>query len=82
MVKAVKKRFEVETGAEGTYIIYDNQGPDENYYHVGNDERDVKALCELLNELSEENKRLDHKANFWHKKYRVVKTTIMRDDDL
>ena len=42
---------------------------------------DLYEICGLLNELSEENKRLSHKANFWHKKYRVVKTTIMRDDD-
>jgi len=42
----------------------------------------VDEVVDLLNELYEENKKLEHKANFWHKKYRVVKTTIIRDDDL
>lgn len=35
--------------SEGQNTIYDNEGLDD-YYHLGNDTRDVKALCDLLNE--------------------------------
>ena len=47
-----EKRFEVGD-SENQYIIFDNEGPDD-YYHLGNDERDVKALCKLMNELQED----------------------------
>ena len=43
-----EKRFIVEE-SENQLIIYDNDGIDD-YYHLGNDERDVKAICCLLNE--------------------------------
>ena len=55
----MSERFTVETGAEGTYIIYDNQGPDENYFHLGNDERDIRALCELINSMDDNVKALE-----------------------
>ena len=51
-----EKRFEVGT-SENQDTIFDNEGPDD-YYHLGNDTRDVKALCKLLNELHEENQQL------------------------
>ncbi|MBP5423006.1 MAG: hypothetical protein J6Y78_11250 [Paludibacteraceae bacterium] len=43
-----EKRFIVEE-SENQLIIYDNDGIDD-YYHLGNDESDVKAICGLLNE--------------------------------
>ena len=48
-----EKRFELGK-SENQDTIFDNEGPDD-YYHLGNDTRDVKALCKLLNELHEEN---------------------------
>ena len=51
-----EKRFEVET-SENQDTIFDNECPDD-YYHLGNDTRDVQALCKLLNELHEENQQL------------------------
>lgn len=45
------KRFIMEE-SEGQDTIYDNEGLDD-YYHLGNDTRDVKALCNLLNEQEE-----------------------------
>lgn len=47
-------RFEVDIGDKGL-MIYDNDGIDD-YYYLGNDTKDVKALCTLLNELHEKNK--------------------------
>lgn len=41
------KRFYVSE-SENQLIIYDNEGLDD-YYHLGNDERDVKGICKLLN---------------------------------
>ena len=52
-----EKRFNVEESTENRLIIYDNQGIDD-YYHLGNDERDVKALCEMLNEFHDDNLQL------------------------
>ena len=51
-----EKRFTLEK-SENQDTIYDNEGIDD-YYHLGNDTRDVKALCKLLNELHEENQQL------------------------
>ena len=51
-----EKRFEVGT-SEKQDTIFDNEGSDD-YYHLGNDTRDVKALCKLLNGLHEENQQL------------------------
>ena len=48
-----EKRFELGK-SENQDTIFDNEGPDD-YYHLGNDTKDVKALCKLLNELHEEN---------------------------
>ena len=50
------KRFEVEDNVN-QFIIYDNEGVDD-YYHLGNDERDVKALCEMLNEFHDDTLQL------------------------
>lgn len=57
------KRFYVSE-SENQLTIYDNDGLDD-YYHLGNDERDVKGICKLLNEqqatidyLKEENEQL------------------------
>ena len=43
-----EKRFTIEE-SENQLIIFDNEGLDD-YYHLGNDERDVKGICKLLNE--------------------------------
>lgn len=50
------KRFTMEK-SEGQDTIYDWEGLDD-YYHLGNDTRDVKDLCDLLNEQDAEIKRL------------------------
>ena len=50
------KRFTMEE-SEGQDTIYDNEGIDD-YYHLGNDTRDVKAVCDLLNEQDGEIKKL------------------------
>lgn len=47
------KRFELGK-SENQDTIFDNESSDD-YYHLGNDTEDVKALCKLLNELHEEN---------------------------
>lgn len=47
------ERFTVEE-SENQLTIYDYNGLDD-YYHLGNDTRDVKSLCRLINELHEEN---------------------------
>ena len=50
------KRFHIETGQHTNgemQLIYDNEGLDD-YYFI-NDEIDFKDLCNLLNELHEEN---------------------------
>ena len=46
--------------SENQDTIFDNEGPDD-YYHLGNDTEDVKALCKLLNELHEENQQLQNR---------------------
>lgn len=48
MSKKRYKRFYVSE-SENQLTIYDNDGLDD-YYHLGNDERDVKGICKLLNE--------------------------------
>ena len=50
------KRFYVSE-SENQLTIYDNEGLDD-YYHLGNDERDVKGICNLLNEQQAEIERL------------------------
>lgn len=50
------KRFYVSE-SENQLTIYDNEGLDD-YYHLGNDERDVKGICDLLNQLHQENEHL------------------------
>ena len=42
------KRFYVSE-SENQLTIYDNEGLDD-YYHLGNDERDVKGICDFMNE--------------------------------
>lgn len=51
-----KKRFYIEE-SENQDTIFDDTA-DDDYYHLGNDTRDVKALCKLLNQLDDENKQL------------------------
>ena len=65
------KRFYVSE-SENQLTIYDNEGLDD-YYHLGNDERDVKGICDLLNyqdRLIEE--QHDEIIN-WTKKYVGIK---------
>lgn len=50
------KRFIVGR-SENQDTIFDEEGVDD-YYHLGNDTRDVIDLCKLLNELHEENLKL------------------------
>ncbi|MBQ6345154.1 MAG: hypothetical protein IJI96_03465 [Methanobrevibacter sp.] len=52
-----EKRFTIEE-SENQLIIFDNGVSDETYFHLGNDERDVRYVCDLLNELAEENENL------------------------
>ena len=49
------KRFTIEE-SENQDTIFDNEGPDD-YYHLGNDTRDVKGICDLLNDQDETIKR-------------------------
>ena len=56
-----EKRFEVDE-SENQFTIFDNEGADD-YYHLGNDERDVRALCKLMNELLEEPAKLNGTIN-------------------
>lgn len=51
-----EKRFIVEE-SEHQLIVYDNDGLDD-YYHLGNDERDVKGICDLLNGFHDDNLQL------------------------
>ena len=48
-----KKRFTIEK-SENQDTIYDWEGIDD-YYHLGNDTRDVNNLCDMLNDFNEEN---------------------------
>ena len=69
MDMAEKKRFTMEK-SEGQDTIYDWEGLDD-YYHLGNDTRDVKDLCDLLNEQDNEIKQLEtrcqhHEHNLKH----------------
>ena len=52
-----EKRFTIEE-SENQLIIFDNGVSDETYFHLGNDERDVKYVCDLLNDLNGENEQL------------------------
>ena len=51
------KRFYVSE-SENQLTIYDNEGLDD-YYHLGNDERDVKGICKLLNDQQATTNRLE-----------------------
>lgn len=55
------KRFYVSE-SENQLTIYDNEGLDD-YYHLGNDERDVKGICKLLNEQQNQIIYWKHKVN-------------------
>ena len=55
------KRFYVSE-SENQLTIYDNEGLDD-YYHLGNDERDVKGICKLLNEQQDHISYWKHKVN-------------------
>jgi len=67
------KRFYVSK-SENQLTIYDNEGLDD-YYHLGNDERDVKGICKLLNEQQStiDKLRVD---------IRATRTTIRKLQDL
>lgn len=54
-----EKRFTIEE-SENQLIIFDNGVSDETYFHLGNDDRDVKYVCDLLNTLHQENQQLKH----------------------
>jgi len=49
------KRFTIEE-SENQDTIVDNEGPDD-YYHLGNDTRDVEGICKLLNQQDQQIKR-------------------------
>ena len=74
------KRFTIEQSNK-SLIIYDHNSIDD-YYHVGNDERDILRLCDLLNELvteinqlKEENKQLRNDYSNCEKfRYRIFKS--------
>ena len=53
-----EKRFTIEE-SENQLIIFDNGVSDETYFHLGNDERDVKYVCDLLNEQQSTIKHLE-----------------------
>lgn len=73
--EAMSERFHIETGQHTKgemQLIYDNEGLDD-YYFI-NDEKDFKDLCNLLNELHNDNeankktiKQLNDRLRF-HKK--------------
>lgn len=56
-----EKRWTLEE-SENQDTIYDNEGLDD-YYHLGNDTRDVKAICDVLNEYDKTVTYLTHKLN-------------------
>lgn len=53
-----EKRFTIEE-SENQLIIFDNGVSDETYFHLGNDERDVKYVCDLLNRQQDTISRLE-----------------------
>ncbi|MBQ6345147.1 MAG: hypothetical protein IJI42_05540 [Methanobrevibacter sp.] len=53
-----EKRFTIEE-SENQLIIFDNGISDETYFHLGNDERDVKYVCDLLNEQQDTIEQLE-----------------------
>lgn len=63
-----EKRFTIEE-SENQLIIFDNGVSDETYFHLGNDERDVKYVCDLLNELAEENEQLKQEVFVYKKAF-------------
>lgn len=72
------KRFYVSE-SENQLTIYDNDGLDD-YYHLGNDERDVKGICKLLNNLHQENQILEtdcknqkESKEYWRNKAKELK---------
>jgi predicted RNase H-like nuclease (RuvC/YqgF family) len=64
------KRFYVSE-SENQLIIYDNEGLDD-YYHLGNDERDVKGICKLLNEQQSHISQLKQEIGEWKKENREL----------
>lgn len=76
----VEKRFTLAEDSDGLFSIFDNEDM-ENEPLIYGAKFGTERIVDLLNELSEENKKLAHQANFWHKKYRQIKSTIMHDDE-
>ena len=64
------KRFYVSE-SENQLTIYDNEGLDD-YYHLGNDERDVKGICKLLNEQQSTISQLKQEIGEWKKENREL----------
>ena len=62
------KRYTMEK-SEGQDTIYDWEGIDD-YYHLGNDTRDVKAICDTLNKQEETIQDLKTRNN---RQYKLLK---------
>ena len=74
----MSKRFYVDE-SENQDTIFDDEGVDD-YYHLGNDTRDVNALCNLLNELNEENKKLKQQLNEFRFNFTEDFTGVDKDE--
>ena len=80
----IEKRFTIEE-SENQLIIFDNGVSDETYFHLGNDERDVKYVCDLLNELFNENDILKQKLktkSIVNKQYEEMKGLQKENEQL
>lgn len=65
-----EKRWTLEE-SENQDTIFDNEGPDD-YYHLGNDTRDVKAICDRLNEYDTQIKELQQENQQFKKTLRII----------
>ena len=76
-----EKRFTVET-SENQLIIVDNEGPDD-YYHLGCDDRDVKGICRMLNDLNKDNQEEIQAFKKQNKELtQLIKTLIKENEEL
>ena len=76
-----EKRFTVET-SENQLIIVDNEGPDD-YYHLGCDERDVKGVCKMLNDLNKDNQEeIQAFKNQSKELAQLIKTLFKENEEL
>ena len=78
------KRFEIENGfyeAKDRPLIFDNYS-DDDYYFCG-DYDDFKSLCELLNQLNDENNQLKQVLSDLAKDHEVtVEDLILWSEEL